>query len=208
MLRSDSAATENDDLTVTPFVVGKPKLAGDEGVWFFITADISMFAVLFTAFMFVRAQQPALFEQSRHALNPALGTLNTLILLASSWLVALAVHAARDGKPAAVSRYLLSSILVGSGFAVSKVCEYTAKIKAGITLLTNDFFMYYYVLTGLHFLHFIIGMGVLLVCWSKSRSDPIDRNFIVWIESSGCYWHMVDLLWIFLFPMLYLLRQP
>ena len=80
-----------------------------------------MFAVLFTAFMFVRA--------------------------------------ARDGRPAAQSCYLLISILVGAGFAVSKVCEYTAKNKAGITLLTNDLFMYYHVLTGLNFLHLIIGMG-------------------------------------------------
>ena len=141
MPRSDSAATESVDIAVTPFVTGKPKLAGDEGVWFFITADISMFAVLFTAFMFVRA--------------------------------------ARDGRPAAVSRYLLISILVGAGFAVSKVCEYTAKIKAGITLLTNDFFMYYYVLTGLNFLHLIIGMGC---CKYVGRSRGVTQS----TENSSC----------------------
>ena len=99
-------------------------------------------------------------------------------------------------------------MLVGSGFAVSKIFEYTHKIQSGITLLTNDFFMYYYALTGLHFLHFVVGMVVLAVCWFKCRHEPMDDKYVIWIESSGCYWHMVDLLWIILFPMIYLLRIP
>ncbi|MBI4693940.1 MAG: cytochrome c oxidase subunit 3 family protein [Gammaproteobacteria bacterium] len=182
------------------------RLAGDEGVWFFITADLMMFAVFFAVFMTARLDEVALFEQSRQRLNPAIGLLNTAILLSSSWLVALAVHAARAGRREAVSRLLGLGILVGSGFAVSKACEYTAKISAGVTLLTNHFFMYYFALTGLHFVHFLAGMAVLGVCWRKSRHEAIDGRFLVWLESAGCYWHMVDLLWIFLFPMLYLLR--
>lgn len=187
---------------------GQRKLAGDEGVWFFISADISMFAVLFLLFMVERYRAAALFEASRLQLDPALGVLNTLILLCSSWLVALAVQSARAGKREAVSRYLGLGMLVGAGFAVTKIYEYWHKISAGITLLSNDFFMFYFALTGLHFLHFAIGMVVLAVCWSKSRRDTIDESFVVWIESSGCYWHMVDLLWIVLFPMLYLLHMP
>jgi len=182
------------------------RLAGDEGVWFFITADLMMFAVFFTVFMTARLDEVELFEHSRRQLDPAIGLLNTVILLSSSWLVALAVHAAREGRRSAVTRLLGAGILVGSCFAVSKACEYAAKIDAGITLLTNHFFMYYFALTGLHFLHFLVGIVVLAVCWQKSRRDALDARFLVWIESSGCYWHMVDLLWIFLFPMLYLLR--
>ena len=185
---------------------GQRKLAGDAGVWFFISADITMFAVLFLLFLVERYRTVALFEQSRLQLDPALGVLNTLILLSSSWLVALAVHSARHGKRAAVSRYLGLGMLVGAGFAVTKIYEYWHKIAAGITLLSNDFFMFYFALTGLHFLHFAIGMVVLAVCWSKSRGDTLDDNFVIWIESSGCYWHMVDLLWIVLFPLLYLLH--
>lgn len=191
-----------------PSLAGQRKLAGDEGVWFFISADITLFALFFLLFMVERFKAVALFEQSRRQLDPVLGVFNTLILLTSSYLVALAVHGARRGQRAAVRRYLGLGMLVGAGFAVSKIYEYWHKISSGITLLTNDFFMFYFALTGLHFLHFLIGMGVLAVCLSKSRSDALDERFIVWIESSGCYWHMVDLLWIVLFPMLYLLNAP
>lgn len=189
-------------------ITGQRKLAGDEGVWFFISADITLFALLFLLFMVERSKAPALFEQSRPLLDPRLGVLNTLILLTSSWLVALAVHSARLGRRAAVSRYLTLGMLVGAGFAVSKIFEYWHKISAGITMLSNDFFMFYFALTGLHFLHFVVGMVVLAVCLAKSRQDAMDERFVVWIESSGCYWHMVDLLWIVLFPMLYLLHVP
>ena len=99
-------------------------------------------------------------------------------------------------------------MLVGAGFAVSIIFEYWQKISHGITLLSNDFFMFYFALTGLHFLHFVIGMVVLAVCLAKSRTDALDQKYVVWIDSSGCYWHMVDLLWIVLFPMLYLLHAP
>lgn len=200
----DGAAEEGLHLNVT----SQRKLAGDEGVWFFVAADITMFAVFFALFMVERYKAAALFESSRRALDPALGVLNTLILLTSSWLVALAVHHARAGRRAEVTRHLALGMLVGAGFAVTKVYEYWHKIADGITLLTNDFFMFYFALTGLHFLHFVVGMVVLAVCLSKSRQDAMDERFVIWIESSGCYWHMVDLLWIVLFPMLYLLHAP
>lgn len=182
------------------------RLVGDEGVWFFISADITMFAVLFLLFMSERFKAVSLFEHSRQQLDLALGALNTLILVTSSWFVALAVHSARAGQREAVIRYLGAGMLVGTGFAVSKIFEYSHKISSGITLLTNDFFMFYFALTGLHFLHFLIGMVVLAICVTKCRQGALDANYLVWIESSGCYWHMVDLLWIMLFPMLYLLR--
>ena len=200
-----SAAAQN--ITQAPST-GQRKLAGDEGVWFFISADIGMFAMFFLLFMLERFKAPALFEQSRRQLEPLLGVINTLILLSSSYLVALAVHSARAGRREAVSRYLILGMLVGAGFAVTKMYEYWHKISSGITLLTNDFFMFYFALTGLHFLHFLIGMVVLAVCLAKSRVDAMGDRFVVWIESSGCYWHMVDLLWIVLFPMLYLLHSP
>lgn len=183
----------------------RPRAVGDEGVWFFITADISLFAVLFAAFMHARYGAPGLFEDSRQALNTSLGTLNTLILLTSSWQVALAVHAAREGLRDQVLRYLGLGMLVGGGFAVTKAIEYADKIRAGLTMVHNDFFMFYWALTGLHFVHFLVGMVVLGVCLHKARRDPLDARFLIWIESGGCYWHMVDLLWIMIFPMIYLL---
>ena len=94
----------------------------------------------------------------------------------------------------------------GAGFAATKAFEYADKIGAGLTMVHNDFFMFYWTLTGLHFVHFLIGMVVLGVCLYKARQDALDARFVVWIESGGCYWHMVDLLWIMIFPMIYLLR--
>lgn len=205
MSRPESIAA-GTDARHAPSVAARPRAVGDEGVWFFISADIALFAVFFAAFMVYRHGDPVLFEASRQLLSPGLGTLNTLILLTSSWLVALAVHAARDADRTAVVRFLAAGMLVGSGFAVTKAVEYSGKIGAGLTMVHNDFFMFYWTLTGLHFLHFLIGMVVLGVCLYKAKRDPLDARFVVWIESSGCYWHMVDLLWIVLFPMIYLLR--
>jgi nitric oxide reductase NorE protein len=184
------------------------RLPGDPGVWVFITADVCAFALFFLLFTIGRAGNPPLYEQSRQALNPAVGLLNTFILLTSSLFMVFAVTAARDGNRPRVTLNLSLAMLVGAGFAVSKLFEYSAKIHAGITMLSNEFFTYYFVLTGIHFLHFTVGMIVLWVCLAKAKSQDIDARYLVWIESSGCYWHMVDLLWIVLFPMLYLLRTP
>lgn len=181
-------------------------LHGDPGVWVFIAADMFAFALFFLLFTVGRVAQPALYEQSRQLLTPAFGIFNTVVLLTSGWFMVLAVTAARQGERRLVITHLSLAMLIGAGFAVAKVYEYMLKFEAGISMLTNEFFMYYFIFTGIHFLHFIIGMGVLAVCLAKARRGPIDARFVVWIESSGCYWHMVDLLWIVLFPMIYLLR--
>lgn len=182
------------------------RLPGDPGLWFFIVADMAMFGILFLIFVTARAEQSVAFDVSRRALDIRLGLINTLILLFSSWCMVQAVVGGRRGDRARTIRFLLLSALVGSGFAVTKIIEYSGKIAAGQTMLTNDFFMYYYVLTGIHFVHFLMGIAAILVMVAKARHDRLDQRFTVWIESVGCYWHMVDLLWIMLFPLLYLQR--
>jgi nitric oxide reductase NorE protein len=182
------------------------RLPGDSGVWTFIIADMGAFALFFLIFTVGRVASPVLFEQSRQHLDVNLGLLNTLILLTSSLFMVRAVEAARAGVRGAVARNLSLTILIGSGFAVTKLIEYAAKVDAGIGLTTNEFFTYYFVFTGIHFLHFVIGIGALTMMLVKAQRDTLDSRFIVWIESVGCYWHMVDLLWIMLFPMIYLLR--
>lgn len=173
-------------------------------IWTFITADVLAFALFFTLFMLERGHQVALFDRSSSQLDVSLGLLDTLFLVTSSWLVALGVAAARQGRRAALRRRLLLAMVLGAGFAVSKCIEYGAKIAAGITMLSNDFFMFYFALTGIHFLHFIVGFGVLAMLWFKAGQQDLAGPFLPWIESGGIYWHMVDLLWIVLFPMLYL----
>ena len=181
-------------------------LPGDPGVWMFLTADVSLFGLFFYVFASGRLAAPEIYEQSRRQLSAGIGLTNTLILLTSSLFVALAVDAARQGERDRVKRNLALAMLAGCGFALLKVTEYALKIHAGLVVTTNEFFAYYYGFTGIHFLHLLIGLGVLGVALAKARREAIDARYVVWIESSGCYWHMVDLLWIVLFPMLYLLR--
>lgn len=175
------------------------------GILIFILADMIVFLLLFAGFMTERMKQPALFDQSAAALDVRLGVLNTLILVTSGLCVVLAVHAASAGRRAATRRWLLVSFLVGAGFGVTKMIEYGSKIGQGITMHTNDFYMFYYALTGAHFLHFIGGMVALAALWFMAGRETVDGRLFGVIESGALYWHMVDLLWIFIFPMLYLL---
>jgi nitric oxide reductase NorE protein len=182
------------------------RLPGVEGVWVFVLADMTVFAVLFGSFMISRRRNSALFETSRHALNPNFGGVNTLILLTSSLLAALALDAVRKSRFVLAQRLIGGAFLCGIAFMVSKALEYTEKLNAGISLLTNDFFMYYFTLTGIHLFHVVAGNVVLAVLWFMARSRSFDPEHPVVIECGAIYWHMVDLLWIILFPLLYLLR--
>ena len=175
------------------------------GILTFIIADVVIFGALFVAFMIERSRQLELFNRSSSSLNVNLGLLNTLILITSGLFVVLAVHAARQGRSIMCRRWLLAAFVVGAGFGINKLIEYSDKLAHGITMLSNDFFMFYFVLTGVHFLHFLAGMVVLAFLWIRAAGEPVDGPLFGWIESGGLYWHMVDLLWIVIFPMLYLL---
>ena len=175
------------------------------GIHFFILADLLVFAALFVGFMMERAEELALFNQSASLLDPRVGILNTLILVTSGVCVVFAVNAARDGRGTIARRWILVAFIIGMGFGVSKVLEYGDKISQGITMHTNDFYMFYYALTGAHFLHFLGGMAALAIVWHLAGKKPVDGPFFGTIESVGLYWHMVDLLWLFIFPLLYLL---
>lgn len=175
-------------------------------IWTFIAFDCTSFGIFFCIFMSERLQDPALYDASAHQLDVRLGLANTLILITSSYLVALSAAAARRGDLPRLRRLLLGGIGVGAAFAIIKLTEYAAKIAGGITPQTNAFFGYYFGLTGLHFLHYVAGIVALLVTLRRARlAVTLDADLLRLISSSGLFWHMVDLLWVFLFPMLYLL---
>jgi nitric oxide reductase NorE protein len=203
---SESLMSSQTDTQFGP--VGEPtrQLPGVEGVWVFVMADMTVFAVLFGSFIVSRHHNPALFEASRHALSPNFGGANTLILLTSSWFAALALDAVRKSRFALAQRFIGGAFLCGLVFMVSKGIEYSEKLNAGISVLTNDFFMYYFTLTGIHLFHVVAGNVVLAVLWFKARSQSFDPKRPVVLECGAIYWHMVDLLWIILFPLLYLVR--
>jgi nitric oxide reductase NorE protein len=175
------------------------------GILFFIIADIVMFGILFVAFMTERNGEIKLFDASSRSLSVGYGLVNTLILMTSGMFVAFAVDAARRSRADEVRRWLLCGMSVGAGFGVNKLIEYFDKFSHGINMLTNDFFMFYFVLTGMHFIHFLAGMVVLAALWFRAAREPVhEGSLFAWIQCGALYWHMVDLLWIVIFPMLYL----
>jgi nitric oxide reductase NorE protein len=185
----------------------KPRrLPGVDGVWVFIGADAVIFAMLFGSFMSERLHNPAVFEASRHTLNMNLGGIDTLILLTSSWSVALAIQALKRGLLDRVPRFLLGGVLTGLMFVVSKSFEYFQKFAHGITPGTNPFYMWYFTLTGIHLIHVVVGTSLLSYLWIRSRRGAYDTSHRVMPECVASFWHLVDLLWIVLFPLLYLMK--
>jgi nitric oxide reductase NorE protein len=185
----------------------KPRrLPGVDGVWVFIGADAVIFAMLFGSFMSERLHNPAVFEASRHTLNMNLGGIDTLILLTSSWSVALAIQALKRGLLDRVPRFLLGGALTGLMFVVSKSFEYFQKFAHGITPGTNPFYMWYFTLTGIHLIHVVVGTSLLSYLWIRSRRGAYDKSHRVMPECVASFWHLVDLLWIVLFPLLYLMK--
>ena len=182
------------------------RLPGVEGIWVFIGADSVIFGILFFSFMQDRLKNPALFEASRHTLNMHLGGLDTLILLTSSWSVALAVQAMKRDQIDREPRLLLGGAVTGLMFMASKSVEYFQKFAHGITPGTNPFFMWYFTLTGIHLAHVVTGTSLLTYLWVRSQRGTYDHLHRAVPECVASYWHLVDLLWIVLFPLLYLMK--
>jgi nitric oxide reductase NorE protein len=182
------------------------RLPGVEGIWALIGADAVIFAVLFGSFMAERRHSPGAFEASRHMLSMNLGGIDTLILLTSSWTVALAIQALKADQVDRAPRYLLAGVLTGSLFMVSKSIEYFQKITHAVTPATNRFFMWYFTLTGIHLFHVVLGTGLLTYVWMRSRRGCYSSSNRAVPESVASFWHLVDLLWIVLFPLLYLMK--
>ena len=182
-------------------------LPGEIGIWIFIVGDMIVFGLFFVTFVIYRSYDVALYTRAHSAMRQDFGLINTLLLLTSSWLVALAVRAARSRPISRAPTYLSLATLCGVGFCVVKVFEYGEKIRAGLTLNTNEFLMFYYMFTATHLLHVVIGIGVLIFLWNLTRHRrelaPAD---IQTIESGASFWHLVDILWIVLFTLFYLMK--
>lgn len=190
-----------------PDRLNRPKrLPGMQGLWVFLAADMITFGAFFVSFMLERSKNVALFDLSRQALDINVGGINTLILLTSSWFVVLAVQAAKADRLRQIPWLLALAALCGALFAILKINEYADKLSHGISMLTNDFYMFYFIFTGIHLLHVLGGTVVLGLLWSNSRSGKYNSTNCTPLESGASFWHMVDLLWIVLFPLLYLMR--
>jgi len=181
------------------------KLPGEEGLWSFIAADMTLFALLFGSFLNERAAAPTVFAASQRLLVPAFAITNTILLLTSSLFAALAVHAERRANPRQAKTYLALTIGLGLAFCATKAAEYYHEIAAGLTAGSNTFFMFYFVVTGLHLTHVVGGIGGMIYVTFRlnTKSPPESRQYL--IESGASFWHMVDLLWLVILPIFYLL---
>ncbi|MCB4361779.1 cytochrome c oxidase subunit 3 family protein [Quatrionicoccus australiensis] len=179
---------------------------GDLAIWIFILAELLAFAVLFVLYGVARARHVELFNEMQMTLDRDAGALNTVLLITGSWCVARAVAAIKGDARVASARWLAAGILAGLGFLVVKLFEYDAKFAAGINLDTNLFYMFYLSLTFFHFMHVILGLVILAFVWHKTRQGGYSAADCHGMESGASYWHMVDLVWIVLFPLVYVLR--
>ena len=176
---------------------------GDAGMWFFVIGDLIIFGVYFVGYMYYRTQDSPMFLESQARLNLDIGAINTVVLLTSSLFVALGTGAVRAGKTADGLRLFGIALAIGAVFPVLKLFEYVPEITAGLTPGTNLFFMYYFVMTGLHLCHVLLGLVIMSFVIRNLRSAAPRISFV---ETAATYWHMVDVLWLVLFALLYVMR--
>lgn len=179
-------------------------LPGESSMWFFVVGDLLIFGVYFVAYVYYRGQDQSLFLSSQARLNLDIGAMNTVVLLTSSLFVALGTSAARAGKAADALRLFMIALVCGAAFPLLKLFEYIPEITAGVTPGTNLFFMFYFTMTGLHLCHVLLGMVILCFVIRNLRGPA--RPNIPFVETAATYWHMVDVLWLILFALLYVMR--
>ncbi len=179
---------------------------GDLAIWIFILAELSVFAVFFAAYAFTRMNNVELFNEFQQHLDRQAALINTLALITSSYFVVRAVSAIREGSSKLCVRWLLAALSMGVVFLVVKGGEYVHHFGEGITLSTNIFYMFYLSLTFFHFMHVIMGMVILSAVAVMAHKGKYSAREHTGVETGASYWHMVDLLWLILFPLVYVMR--
>ncbi|OWW20465.1 cytochrome c oxidase subunit 3 family protein [Noviherbaspirillum denitrificans] len=184
-------------------------LPGDLAMWCFILAELLVFGVFFVVYAFTRANHVELFNASQAELNRASGAINTVLLVTSSFFVVRAVDVIRRGglnAGAGCARWLFAAMGCGGAFLVLKLAEFGAKAADGISMSTNTFYMFYLFLGFFHFMHVVLGMVILGAVALKARRGGYSVEDHAGVETGAAYWHMVDLVWIVLFPLIYVLH--
>jgi len=187
------------------------------GMWVFLVTEIMFFGGLFLGYTVYRWKYPHIFADASRHLDTTIGAVNTAVLLASSLTMALAVHAAQTSRRRALVGLLLATMLLGSVFLGVKAYEYRDKyvhhLVPGVDFVYEPgarpqlqiFFLFYFFMTGMHALHMVIGIGLLGVIAALAWRGRYGADYYNPVEVTGLYWHFVDIVWIFLFPLLYLI---
>jgi nitric oxide reductase NorE protein len=191
----------------TSTLKNEPKLLpGDLAIWFFIFMELLVFAIFFIIYSIKRIQNVEMFNEYQLTLNTEIGAINTLILITSSYFVIRAVHAIKADDVKGCIKWHYAAIGGGLAFLIFKSIEYNDKFSHGISLDTNDFYFFYLSLTMFHSLHVILGMVILAAVIFKAKRGAYSAENHVGVETGASYWHMVDLVWIILFPLVYIIR--
>ena len=192
------------------------------GMWLFLATEVLFFGGMFLAYTVYRSQYPAAFVEGSGHLSVPIGTFNTAILLCSSFSMALAIYAAQNNRKWLSVALLATTMLLGAAFLGVKAYEYADKFDHGLVPgryfqleLPHDesvspqhvelYFGLYFAMTGMHALHMVIGLGVLAVLAIMTARGRFSREYYTPLEMTGLYWHFVDIVWVFLFPLLYLI---
>jgi cytochrome c oxidase subunit 3 len=195
--------------------------AGKLGMWIFMAQELLFFSGLFCAFGFVRYMYPSMMAQAQTSMDWRLGGINSVILLISSLTMSLSVRSARSNNRCGTIRYLVLTMICGVAFLLIKATEWSMHFHEGYypgkffhplpdapvqDSMAHVFFGLYYVMTGMHGLHIVIGLG--LMCWLLIRASrgEFDSENYVSLENTSLFWHLVDIVWIFLYPLLYLAK--
>ncbi|MET3044910.1 cytochrome c oxidase subunit 3 [Flavobacterium covae] len=173
-------------------------------VWIIIFLEILTFGMAIIAMSYNAQEEIKIFNESRLKLNNLIGVINTFILLTSGFFMAVSVNYAKKNNHKKFNVYLKITMLLGVFFLVLKSYEYFEKLSHNIYLETNTFFTYYWLLTGFHYLHVLIGLFILLAIYFNKDKNNLTKNLFD-IEASAAFWHMCDLIWLILFPTLYLI---
>jgi nitric oxide reductase NorE protein len=177
---------------------------GHGSMWFFVIGELWIFTCYFACYIQERAHDAAAFLEGQRLLSPGTAVVNTVILVTSSLFVATAARATRAGEFETASRFIVLGGACGIGFMLTKAWEWHGEISTGFPPRTNHFFTYYFMLTGLHYLHVSLGLVILVLGWRELKKAKQPRaNFV---EAVATYWHMVDSLWMAIFAALYLMR--
>ena len=195
------------------------------GMWAFLVQELLFFSGLFVAYGVYRSWYPEMFKAASHQLDKIMGATNTIVLLFSSFTAAMAVRSSQLGKKQATSRFIIITIVCACIFLVVKYFEYQHKFHAGLLpgrffhphaahlvanspplpANTGSFFSIYFMMTGIHGIHVIVGIGVLIWILMRNMRGDFSKEFFTPVDIVALYWHLVDLVWIYLFPLLYLI---
>jgi nitric oxide reductase NorE protein len=180
-------------------------MPGETGIWVFILGDVANFTLLFGVYLYYRALNVGLFAEHQQHLRLDLATVNTFILLTSSWFAALGLSYVRENRRTRFRWLMGLTVFCGVLFCILKTVEYVEKSRQGVGLLTNDFYTYYFILTGIHLLHVVVGLGILVYLTLRVKT-AVTESDVKAVECGCAYWHMVDFLWILIFSLIYLMR--